>query len=233
MEKQFIHHLRLPFKFDVERLKSDLERVLCENWASHYNSGAYSGNWTSVALMAAGGETTNINAMLLDAVPVTETSIMKGCDYFREVVNQFQFELITARLLCLEVGAEIKPHRDHCLGYEDGEFRLHIPITTNPDVEFLLAGERIIMEEGSCWYINANEIHSVANKGTENRIHLVIDGIRNAWSDEIFFSLASKEQFERPEKMLSVDEKQRIIAELELLGTPAANVLIEQLREKE
>ena len=191
MTKQFIHHVCFPFTFDVERLKSDLERVLSENWVNHYNKGAY----------------------------------------FREVVQYFQFEIITARLLCLEVGAEIKPHRDHCLGYEDGEFRLHIPIVTNPDVEFLLAGERIIMDEGSCWYINANEVHSVANRGTENRIHLVIDGIRNDWSDELFFSQATKEQFERPAKELSVDEKQRIIAELELLGTPAAKLLIEQMKE--
>ena len=230
MTKQFIHHVCFPFTFDVVRLKSDLERVLSENWVNHYNQGAYSGNWTSVALLTAGGASTSINANPLEKLPVLETPIMQGCDYFREVVQYFQFEIITARLLCLEVGAEIKPHRDHCLGYEDGEFRLHIPIVTNPDVEFLLAGERIIMDEGSCWYINANEVHSVANRGTENRIHLVIDGIRNDWSDELFFSQATKEQFERPAKELSVDEKQRVIAELELLGTPAAKLLIEQMK---
>lgn len=229
----FITSLRFPLNFDVERLQSDLQHVLQHNWVAHYNKGAYSGNWTSLALLSAGGSSSAINAMPKEGEQVVETEIMSGCNYFREVLNSFRFEKTTARLLSLEAGAEIKPHKDYCLGYEDGVFRLHIPVITNPDVEFVLAGERVIMEEGSCWYINANEEHSVANRGTENRIHLVIDGKRNTWTDELFFSVAPEADFIRPEREMSHTEKSAMIAELERLGTPVALELIQQLKEQQ
>jgi quercetin dioxygenase-like cupin family protein len=226
---ELIRHIRFPMMFETDRLKADLAKVLGSNWVSHYNTDAYSGNWTSIALLSAGGNSQQINALSIEKLPVTETEVMEGCDYFREVLNSFQFDKTTARLLCLEAGAEIKPHRDYALGYEDGVFRLHIPIITNPDVEFILAGERLIMNEGTCWYINANEEHSVANRGTENRIHLVIDGERNAWTDELFFAHAPEEQFQHQPIEMKDAEKQLIIAELRKLGTPSALELIKQL----
>jgi quercetin dioxygenase-like cupin family protein len=227
---ELIRHLRFPMTFDAQRLKADLEKVLGKQWVSHYNTGAYSGNWTSIALLSAGGNSQQINALSVEKEPVVETEVMEECTYFREVLNSFHFEKTTARLLCLEVGAEIKPHRDYCLGYEDGVFRMHIPVITNPDVEFILAGERLVMDEGSCWYINANEEHSVANRGTENRIHLVIDGERNAWTDQLFFAMAPEEQFQHRKAIMSEADKKRMIEELEQLGTPAAKLLIEQLK---
>ena len=40
-------------------------------------------------------------------------------------------------------GGEIKLHRDAGLAYSDGVFRLHVPIVSNPDVEFVVAGQRV------------------------------------------------------------------------------------------
>jgi quercetin dioxygenase-like cupin family protein len=227
----FITQLRFPFTFDTQLLKADLDLVLQHEWPEHYNKGAYSGKWTSIALIAPGGSATNIYAMSNQHSPLMETEILRDCVTFKHILDEFPFEKISARLLCLEVGAEIKPHRDNCLGYEDGVFRLHIPIVTNPDVEFILAGERIVMDEGTCWYINANEEHSVANRGTENRVHFVIDGVRNAWTDELFFAQAPESSFERPPAPISEEQKTRMIAELERLGTPVALELIRTLKE--
>lgn len=227
----FVTRLRFPFTFDVELLKADLETVLKHEWTAHYNTGAYSGNWTSIALLAPGGNPNNINAMPSEESPLMETELLRNCPTFKSILDQFPFEKTSARLLCLETGAEIKPHRDNCLGYEDGVFRMHIPVVTNPQVEFILAGERVIMDEGTCWYINANEEHSVANRGTENRVHFVIDGIRNDWTDELFFAQAPESSFERPPIPVSAEQKQRMIAELERLGTPAAIELVKQLKE--
>lgn len=222
--------LKFPMSFDVPRLQADLEKVLRKQWVAHYNTGAYSGSWTSIALLSAGGDSQMINALPTQRQPVTETEVMQDCTYFREVLNSFQFRKTTARLLCLEAGARINPHRDYCLGYEDGVFRLHIPIVTNPNVEFILAGERVIMDEGTCWYINANEEHSVANRGTEDRIHLVIDGERNDWTDRLFFSLAPEEEFRPRKAQMNQEDTQRMIAELERLATPAALELLRQLK---
>jgi hypothetical protein len=228
-----ITSLKFPFEFDTQLLKQDLEKVLSQSWKSHYNSGAFSGDWSSVALLAEGGKANNIIAMPSGREPVTETEAMHGCDYFREVISGFQCPKTTVRLLRLGAGAIIKPHRDNSLGYEDGVFRVHIPVVTNESVVFMLAGERIVMEEGTCWYIDANEEHSVENRGAEDRIHLVLDCERNDRTDELFFAQAPEADFlsDRTPGYSDV-ERAKIIAELEQMGTPAAIALIEELRRK-
>ncbi len=228
---QFITSLKLPFTFNPEKLKEDLNLALQHSWVAHYNKKDYQGDWDLIALMSSGGKSEAIYASALTKDPVQETDVLKDCPYFREILNSFDFEKITVRLMRLRVGAVIKPHKDNCLGYEDGEFRIHIPIITNPDVEFMVAGERVIMEEGTCWYFNANEEHSVANRGTVDRIHLVIDGIRNSWTDNLFFSQASKEHFERPPVPISDSDKALMIAELKLQDTPGARMLLKKLGE--
>lgn len=53
--------------------------------------------------------------------------------------------------------------------------RIHVPLVTNPDVYFMINGERCIMEEGNAYEINNKVMHSVENKGSETRIHLLFD----------------------------------------------------------
>ena len=84
----------------------------------------------------------------------------------------------------LAVGSNIKPHRDHDLAIEHGRARLHIPVVTNPDVDFRLEGERVVLQEGECWYFDLSRTHSVANHGHADRIHLVIDAVANPWLHE-------------------------------------------------
>jgi hypothetical protein len=75
----------------------------------------------------------------------------------------------------------IKTHCDHDLDVEHGRVRLHVPIATNPDVDFRLNGERVTLGEGECWYLRLSDPHSVANAGDRDRIHLVIDAIVSPW----------------------------------------------------
>jgi len=99
--------------------------------------------------------------------------------------------LTAVRLLRLKAGSSIREHSDYRLGYEDGEVRLHIPVVTNPDVNFFLAGQRLSMQEGECWYLNVNLPHRVDNQSTTDRIHLVIDCVVNDWLAEFFSIKAS------------------------------------------
>src|SRR5262249_16408914 len=52
---------------------------------------------------------------------------------------------------------------------------------TNPLVEFYLDGNRVMMEEGEAWYLDLNEKHAVINRGSEDRVHLVVDCVVNDW----------------------------------------------------
>ena len=234
MEKQKItKYLKLPFQFDEKMLVADLETITGSQWIPHFNKEGYNGKWNSIALYARGGDSTNIFAMNAGDETILETPIMKDCLYFKVVIDHFKCTLLSVRLLRLEVGADIKPHSDYNLGYEDNNFRIHIPIKTNDDVYFILDGNRLIMLPGECWYTNVNYVHSVSNKGKTDRIHLVIDGERNAWSDDLFFSLAPKESFfPVREQIHTAENLKRIIEELKLSDQPAAQQLIVKLQEE-
>ena len=56
------------------------------------------------------------------------------------------------------------------------------------------------MQAGSAWYANINLPHSVQNKGKNDRIHLVIDCLRNDWSDKLFASMGYDFDYEKKEK---------------------------------
>jgi hypothetical protein len=226
---KLVRPIKFPFVFNTNRLKIDVQKVLKQNWIDHYNTNDYSGKWTSIALMSQGGKSDSIYAFPNSNEPIIETKALDSCDYFKAILDGFLFEKVAVRLLQLAVGAEIKPHKDHCLGYEDCSFRLHIPIITNSDVEFILDDKRIKMNEGECWYIDANFVHSVANRGTNDRIHLVIDGIRNDWTDQLFFAEANPDQFLKPKPTMSDEEKQLIIAELQRMNSKVANDLIKEI----
>lgn len=226
--ENLVRSIKFPLFFDTERLKNDLSKIIDKNWTAHYNARDYTGEWTSIALMSESGKSDQIYAS-----PVSEklvpTEILNSCTYFQEILDSLLFEKTAVRLLRLAVGAEVKPHSDNCLGYEDGCFRLHIPVITNSEVEFILDGNRLVMNEGECWYIDANFTHSVANRGKEDRIHLVIDGLRNAWTDELFFKEAKPDRFIKPEASMSDEQKRLMIAELQRMNTPAALELLKTL----
>jgi quercetin dioxygenase-like cupin family protein len=225
-----IRSIKFPIVFDTEKLKNDLSKIINKKWTDHYNTNDYTGKWTSVALMSKDGKSDSIYAFASNNDEIVNTEILDSCTYFKEVLEGFLFEKTAVRLLQLAVGAEIKPHSDHCLGYEDGSFRLHIPIITNPDVEFILDGKRLIMNGGECWYIDANFEHSVANRGKQDRIHLVIDGIRNDWTDDLFYKEASENEFQKPKTVMSEEQKLLMIAELRKMNTAAADHIIRTLQ---
>ena len=178
--------LQLPFHFDPHLLQGDLAVIPPEAWTPHYNTADTGGDWSGVALRAPTAQAQALHAGTADAESFTDTPLLARCPYVREVLATFACPLKTVRLLRLTPGSVIREHSDPGLRYEDGEARLHIPIRTNPEVEFYVAGERLHLEVGSCYYINTSLPHRVSNRGSEDRIHLVIDAEVNAWVDAMF-----------------------------------------------
>lgn len=227
--KELVRYIKFPITFDVAKLQEDISNILTQKWVDHYNTNDYSGSWTSIALMSAGGKSDNIYALPNATDTITNTEALEHCPYIQEILQQFHCSKTAVRLLRLAAGAAIKPHQDHCLGYEDGFLRLHIPVITNPQVSFILDGKKLPMLEGECWYIDANFTHSVANHGSEDRIHLVIDGIRNEWTDQMFFEQVGPDAFEKPVPKMRKEDALKMIAELQKMGTPTAMQLIADL----
>lgn len=75
----------------------------------------------------------------------------------------------------LEPGAKIHPHRDLTGASHNDRIRFHVPIVTNPDVDFRVSDERIPMAPGDLWCLDTSYKHSVANMGDRSRVHLIIE----------------------------------------------------------
>lgn len=176
-----ITSLQLPFYFEPELLKGELDLIPSEEWIDHFNQSIYEGNWSGVALRSVAGRPMQLYPDPTATGSFADTELLARCSYYQAVLATFQCPLTAVRLLRLQGGSSIRPHRDYRLGYEDGEVRLHVPVITNPDVAFFLDGERIPMAEGECWYVNVNLPHWVDNRSVTDRIHLVIDCVVNEW----------------------------------------------------
>lgn len=196
----------LPMRFDPKRLLADLARVGEEEWAAHFNTGDYDGDWSGVALRAPSGAA---NPLYPDpqAVGYEDTPLLARCPYFAEVLAGFGCALESVRLLRLRAGSVIREHRDYKLGIEDGSLRVHIPITTNPGVQFFLEGREVPMAPGEVWYLNVNLPHRVENRGATDRVHLVIDGVVDDW---VLGLLPAEEAGDRPGLTLATGEGARV-----------------------
>jgi Aspartyl/Asparaginyl beta-hydroxylase len=173
--------LRLPFTFDAISLKADLEKIGLGEWSPHFNPQYYEGVWSGAALRSVNGVTTQLYADPTQSKLYADTPILDRCCYIKEVLRVFKCPLETVRLLKLEPGSRIREHRDFDLGERWGVVRVHIPVLTHPDIEFILNGERVVMNEGESWYLDLSLPHRVENNGATDRIHLVIDCVVNEW----------------------------------------------------
>lgn len=173
----------LPFAFDPDRLGRDLERVGGQGWTRHVVRQNYEGDWTVLPLRAPAGETHPVRMVYPDplATAFADTPLLDRTPYFRALLGRFQCPLRTVRLMRLAPGSVIKTHEDGGLDPESGLARIHIPILTSPEVEFLLNGRPVAMAPGSAWYLRLSDPHRVANRGTSDRVHLVVDTGMNDW----------------------------------------------------
>lgn len=55
-----------------------------------------------------------------------------------------------------------------------------------PAVDFRLNSLRCPMPAGSAWYLRLSDPHGVANLGTTDRVHLIIDAAVNDWGAALF-----------------------------------------------
>ncbi|MEP0263720.1 aspartyl/asparaginyl beta-hydroxylase domain-containing protein [Dokdonia sp.] len=220
---------RFSFTFSEDRLIEDYK--ICEAFAfsEHYNNDDYEGSWKLIALRSMDGATNNVRAFSLTGGFV-DTPLLEKCTYFKEIITQFECEKESIRLLNLSAGSRIHEHTDLDLGYEDGLFRVHVPITTNKDVRFYINKELVTMKVGSCWYGNFNLPHAVENNGTSDRIHLVMDCKRNAWSDILFKKIGYDFEKETLPPVYSDEEKQRMIEEFKHQGISIPEGLIDQFK---
>lgn len=218
---------KLPVPVSLHAMKSELSQALL-NWDAHFNPMNYKGKWTGVVLRSVAGREDSIIPGFTSADVYTDHANLLLFPAIKTFLENLQCTIGSVRLLNLASGSDIKPHRDYELCFEQGEMRLHIPLVTNPEVEFDIHGQRLVMKEGECWYMNANLKHQVSNKGQSDRIHLVIDCQVNHWLSGLINQalVISHAPDHRPEEL------QHMIRSLRAQQTLSADQLADQLQKQ-
>jgi hypothetical protein len=222
-----IDSFKLPYIFDEQKLLEDLAICQKKDWMLHFNQNDFTGNWSSFSLRSISGKESDILAT--PNASFQDTPTLAKCKYFNEIINSFKCQKEAVRLLSLSPNSFIKEHTDEAGGYEDGFFRIHIPIQTNQKVIFRVNGKILPMLVGESWYANFSLPHYVSNAGENDRIHLVIDCLRNEWSDVLFaqngydFEEEKKSRYDTKTKLLMIEQ-------LSMLKTETAENLIAQLK---
>ena len=178
--------LKLPLRFDPAPLAAEVAAIAEADWIPHYVTQNYEGGWSVLPLRCKAGATHPVMMAYADptATEFMDTPWLEAAPQLRAVLAAFKCPMAMVRLMRLEPGSLIKPHTDVDLDAAHGTARLHVPITTNPDVEFLLNDRRLDMEPGSAWYLRLSDTHAITNRGQNTRVHLVLDCVVDDWLED-------------------------------------------------
>ena len=179
---------RLPVRFDVDRLRAEVEALPAAAWSRHPSE--YEGN-TAARLITAGGEQNDFTAGEMRPTPA-----LAACPYIQQVLASFSTVWSRSRLMRIEGGGSVPQHSDmnHHWFYR---VRVHIPVITRPEVRFHCGDQNVHMAAGEAWIFDNWREHKVVNPAPDARIHLVADTIGTS----TFWRLANQgqvEHFERP-----------------------------------
>jgi hypothetical protein len=169
---------RLPLAVDVAPLLAALARLPPDAWQPHFNTAYFSGDWSGVALIAPADAPT---ALAPGSGAPTATPAFRLDPAWQAVLALIDAPIRSARLLRLGPGARIREHADHDLGGPDSDLRLHLPLRSHAEVEFLLDGRQVPMLPGECWFLDLSRPHRVDNASRHERVHLVLDCRPGPW----------------------------------------------------
>ncbi|MBL6751218.1 MAG: sulfotransferase [Nevskia sp.] len=163
--------IRLPRQFDVARLQAEVAQFAEHEWQRHPNG--FPGNSALRLISVDGGQTDSCAGRMLP------TAQLQRCPYIRQVLSSFGVVWSRSRLMRLAPGASVPEHSDTNYHWFN-RVRVHIPVTTEPEVAFHCDGQTVHMAAGDAWIFDNWRRHSVYNGGTRDRVHLVADTAGNA-----------------------------------------------------
>lgn len=167
--------VRLQSGIDVARLQADVAAVIshCE-WIARQQQ-----CWHAIPLRSHAGGTTaqHVSHVGLHnyspAADFKNTPYMQYCPYIEELVSQFGLSLYKVRLMKMDAKSSLGAHTDTF--YSATTCRLHIVVCSQPNVTMTVANKCWHLEEGSLYFTNVRQLHSVKNDSDKDRIHIVFD----------------------------------------------------------
>jgi hypothetical protein len=189
--------VRLLPQFDSIRLASELALLESGCWLAEepykfegfFGSDTkvyHDGRWVGLSLRSQGGRLERTDPGGPGLEEFADTQLVQQAPYLASVLAVLNTPLRSARLLRLPPGAEIGEHRDTYHGFEYGQVRLHVPITTNDGVENVIRRQQQTWRPGELWYGDFGSPHSGRNNGKTDRVHLVVDAMITPRLFELF-----------------------------------------------
>ena len=179
----------LVMNIDVPYKQMALEaECLIHRFVKH--RGEWNPGWSSLTIHGQSAERTQPPHWYIDhgydteetSPPVGWTDIAEQCPVTVEWLrNTWPFKKYNrVRYMLLEPGGYIQPHHD----FDTRALAaFNVALSNPPGVEFALEESGLIpWEPGDARAIDIGRDHAVYNKGTENRIHMIIHGL---WGDDM------------------------------------------------
>ncbi|MEX2495022.1 MAG: aspartyl/asparaginyl beta-hydroxylase domain-containing protein [Woeseia sp.] len=190
LDRSFI---RLPYRFDAERMAAEVAGLPGSAWITH--PAAFKGNSAVPLVSRDGGRNDDFHGAM------SVTPYLEECRYLQQVMASFGEVLGRSRLMKLAAGAEVVAHVDFNYHWYT-RVRIHVPVITNPAVQFHCGKDSLHMQAGECWIFNSWRRHRVVNDSEQDRVHLVIDaaGSSRFWATvrqmQCFDPVADREAIE-------------------------------------
>jgi uncharacterized protein (TIGR03032 family) len=168
--------IRLPFAVNTELLDAEISHLDDAVWKAHPDNAP--GN-TAVPLVAAHGDPANDDVF----GPMRATPYLESLPYTRRIFAALDSVIGRSRLMRIEEEHDLYEHVDLAYYWRE-HLRVHVPVVSDPSVEFWCGGETTHMAPGEVWIFDTWRRHKVINPANHSRIHLVIDtvGSANLWN---------------------------------------------------
>ena len=170
-EKYTLKPLQVSFTDITKQLAKQLEEMNIE-YTNHYSNYNKAKSWSAISLRGYKNDYRFITKPVEmnkkwqkenenEVFEMQDTDWRKKFQLVEKILDVFKTEIHRVRFMKLKPGGgELERHTDQVdpdVGIQDGKLmRIHIPIKTNPNVEFTswsTTGSKVIvnMEEGHCW----------------------------------------------------------------------------------
>lgn len=168
---------------DTTKLLEDYHRVAGGSWTDQNRYMKESkNNWNGISVYSINGESDDLRCA--DRAITKKTPAGENCPYICEdLLPQFDAPLLRVAFYRLKSGTVVGRHKDYGQNRTMGSVRIHIPVITNPEVTMRVSDNQYHFAVGEAWYFDASCWHSVQNKGSEDRIHLIADFCPSAGLD--------------------------------------------------
>lgn len=173
------------FEFDISNIKEKVLKIDPVEWIKEIKRQEYFVEHDKTESIILFSEPENNDDPLYGKEQILNKELMllfkeDFKDLFVQIKSHFFNSGRVGRILLtkLKPNGEIPPHQDHGPHLENCK-RLHLPLKTNSDVNFMVDNKNYHFKEGTVYEFDNTRLHSVSNNSNEERIHLIVDWVYN------------------------------------------------------